>query len=56
MERASEVLGSRERALRWLNSPNRACGGQSPLALLETDLGCKQVEDILGRIVHGVYS
>lgn len=54
--RASEVLGNREKAARWLHTPNRALGGVKPLELLDTDLGSRQVEDILGRIEHGVYS
>lgn len=52
----SEVLGGREQASRWLHTPNRALGGQMPLELLDTDLGSRQVEEILGRIEHGVYS
>ncbi|MFL6193074.1 MAG: antitoxin Xre/MbcA/ParS toxin-binding domain-containing protein [Thermoanaerobaculia bacterium] len=54
--RAAEVLGNREKAARWLHTPNRALGGVKPLELLDTDLGSRQVEDVLGRIEHGVYS
>jgi putative toxin-antitoxin system antitoxin component (TIGR02293 family) len=53
---ASEVLGDAERASRWLHRPNRALGGVAPLALLDTDVGAQQVEQILGRIEHGVFS
>ncbi|MFP5288729.1 MAG: antitoxin Xre/MbcA/ParS toxin-binding domain-containing protein [Thermoanaerobaculia bacterium] len=53
---AANVLGGREEASRWLHAPNRALGGQTPLELLDTDLGSRQVEDVLGRIEHGVYS
>ena len=53
---AEEVLGSRERAAAWLQDPNRALGGPRPLDRLDTDLGARQVEHILGRIAHGVYS
>ena len=53
---AAEVLGGREEASRWLHAGNRALGGQAPLELLDTDLGSRQVEDVLGRIEHGVYS
>jgi len=34
----------------------RALGSVRPLDLLDTDLGAQQVERILGRIEHGVYS
>lgn len=53
---AADVLGGREEASQWLHAPNRALGGQTPLELLDTDLGSRQVEDVLGRIEHGVYS
>lgn len=52
---ATEVLGA-ENGKRWLHTPNRALGGQRPLELLDTDLGTRQVEEVLGRIEHGVYS
>ncbi len=51
-----ETLGTRERAAAWLKRPNRALGGVIPLDLLDSDLGALQVEQILGRISHGVYS
>jgi putative toxin-antitoxin system antitoxin component (TIGR02293 family) len=54
--RVAEVLGSEEKASRWLMTPNRALGGEPPIALLETDLGARQVEDVLGRIEHGIHS
>jgi putative toxin-antitoxin system antitoxin component (TIGR02293 family) len=53
---ASAVLGSERKASRWLHAANRALGGESPLALLDTDLGARQVEEVLGRIEHGIYS
>jgi putative toxin-antitoxin system antitoxin component (TIGR02293 family) len=54
--RAEEVLGDRAAALRWIRKPNRALGGVSPIALLDTDLGLDAVLDVLGRIEHGVFS
>jgi len=53
---AEDVLGSAERAGRWLQKPNRALSATTPLELLKTDVGARQVEEILGRIGHGVYS
>jgi putative toxin-antitoxin system antitoxin component (TIGR02293 family) len=53
---AVEVLGSEKKASRWLHASNRALGGEAPLALLDTDVGARQVEEVLGRIEHGVYS
>ncbi|MGH7324668.1 MAG: type II RES/Xre toxin-antitoxin system antitoxin [Candidatus Rokuibacteriota bacterium] len=54
--RAEEVFGKRQKAAAWLQKPNRALGGATPLDLLDTDLGALEVERILGRIEHGVYS
>ena len=53
---AVEMIGDREKAIAWLGTPNRALGGDRPLDLLDTDLGARMVEDILGRIAYGVYS
>ncbi len=53
---AEESLGGREKAARWLKQPNRALGHAIPLDHLDTELGARQVEDVLGRISHGVYS
>jgi len=53
---ASKVLGDDGKASRWLHTANRALGGKPPLELLDTDLGSRQVEEVLGRIEHGVYS
>ena len=54
--RTEEVLGTAEKAASWLKKPNRALGGAVPLAQLDTDIGARQVEEILGRIEHGLYS
>ena len=50
---ADEFLGDHERAVRWLKHPNRALGGIPPVTALDTELGARQVEDILGRIAYG---
>ena len=50
---ADEFLGDHERAIRWLKRPNRALGSIAPVAALDTELGARQVENILGRIAYG---
>lgn len=50
---ASEYLGDRGRAIRWLKRPNRALGGIAPIATLDTEPGAREVENILGRIAYG---
>ena len=54
--RAADVLGSSEKAERWLKKPNPALGDEVPLRILDTDIGAQQVEAVLGRIEHGVFS
>ena len=53
---AFAVFGTEDRAATWLRRPNRALNGEVPLHLLDTDVGARQIEDILGRIEHGVVS
>ena len=50
---ARETLGDGERASRWLKRSNRALGGIAPIAAIDTELGARQVENILGRIAYG---
>ncbi|MGH2378578.1 MAG: type II RES/Xre toxin-antitoxin system antitoxin [Candidatus Limnocylindria bacterium] len=53
---AARVLGDERKAGSWLRDENVALGGERPIGLLNSDLGARQVEDVLGRIEFGVYS
>lgn len=53
---AEEVLGERRKAAEWLRTPNRGLGNDPPVARMDTDLGARQVEAVLGRIGYGVHS
>lgn len=53
---AVEMIGNTGKAAEWLRTPNRALGGEVPMDQLDTDLGAREVENILGRIAYGVYS
>jgi putative toxin-antitoxin system antitoxin component (TIGR02293 family) len=53
---AVEVLEDREAVARWLKAPQRALDFAIPLELAETDVGARAVEDLLGRMEHGVYT
>lgn len=53
---AIEVLEGEAQAMHWLKRPQMGLGGSTPLALLTTDVGCAEVEKLLLRIEHGVYS
>jgi len=50
------ALGSTMAAGRWLLKPNTALGGAIPLRLLQTDVGARQVEAVLGRALLGGFS
>ena len=51
-----EVLGSIDKARVWLKSPNRALGSEMPLDLLDTEIGARQVEEVLLRLNYGIFS
>ena len=53
---AEEILGDKAKAARWLRRVNQALGGKTPLQTLDTDLGASQVETVLHRVEHGVFS
>ena len=56
MGKAVGVFESEENARKWLNSPQIGLGGAVPLEYADTELGAREVEDLMGRIDHGVYS
>ena len=49
-----QVLGSHDKAKMWLGRESRALGGRVPLSFLDTSYGTRLVEDVLGRLDHGV--
>jgi putative toxin-antitoxin system antitoxin component (TIGR02293 family) len=55
IERATEVIGDRQEAMRWLGTPVRGLDYATPISLLATDEGTQRVNDILGQIEHGVW-
>jgi putative toxin-antitoxin system antitoxin component (TIGR02293 family) len=53
---AGTVLESSERGIAWLGRGQIGLGGKIPFALMTTEAGSDQVEQLLLRIEHGVYS
>jgi len=51
---AEDVLGSPAQATEWMAQSNRSLGGESPNDYAVTDIGAREVEDLLGRIAHGI--
>lgn len=56
MGKAIEVFETEQNARQWLTSPQVGLGGAMPLDYAETEVGAREVEDLLGRIEYGVYS
>jgi putative toxin-antitoxin system antitoxin component (TIGR02293 family) len=56
LERAATVFGSADDAAGWLKEPNLSLGNVAPLEFARSEIGAREVSDLLGRIEHGVYS
>jgi putative toxin-antitoxin system antitoxin component (TIGR02293 family) len=50
---AKHYLGDDDVATRWIKRPNRALGGNAPLDSIDTEVGARAVENVLGRIAYG---
>jgi len=56
LEHATNVFGDIERARAWLKFPQRGLGNAVPLDYAETEVGAREVDDLLGRIEYSVYT
>src|ERR1041385_7998520 len=56
LEHAAKVFGDVEKARAWLKFPQIGLGGAVPLDYAQTEVGAREVDDLLGRIDYGVYS
>jgi putative toxin-antitoxin system antitoxin component (TIGR02293 family) len=43
-------------AVHWLTSPKKALNREAPLLYARTELGAREVEDLIGRLDHGIFS
>ena len=48
--------GDSSSAQNWLRNSNRALGGESPLEASKTEEGSREVENLINRLDHGVFS
>ncbi|WP_454868687.1 type II RES/Xre toxin-antitoxin system antitoxin [Pseudomonas farris] len=55
LEKATDVLGSRELAEQWMVKPARGLDGEIPIDLISNSVGYELVTDFLTRIEYGVY-
>jgi putative toxin-antitoxin system antitoxin component (TIGR02293 family) len=49
------VFGSREKAMRWLETEVPSLDNRTPLSLITSAEGMAEVEDVLGAIEHGAW-
>jgi putative toxin-antitoxin system antitoxin component (TIGR02293 family) len=56
LEHATDVFGDIDKARAWLKHPQYGLGGAVPLDYAETEIGAREVDNLLGRIDYGVYS
>ena len=54
--KAAELFGSKEEAERWFDAPAPALERKKPIELMGSSVGARMVEQLLGRIEHGVYT
>lgn len=54
-EMAAEVFPKKRDRQHWMRKSNMFLDGASPRQKMKTAKGAEQVEQLLGRIKHGVY-
>jgi putative toxin-antitoxin system antitoxin component (TIGR02293 family) len=54
LKRATEVIGTREKAMRWLGTPVRALDYATPISLISSDTGAEWVLATLTNLEHGI--
>ena len=50
-----EVFEDEDATRDWLKTDNPGTAGESPLSYADTEFGAREVENLLGRIDHGVF-
>lgn len=49
------VFGTEEASRSWLKTENPGTAGETPLSYADTEFGAREVENLLGRIDHGIF-
>lgn len=55
-DKAVDVLGNQQFAREWFHTPIPALAMKSPLEYADMELGRREIEHVLGRIEHGIFS
>ena len=56
LKKAEDVFGDAKAAREWLTNSQAGLGNAVPLEFAKTEIGAREVENLLGRIEYGVYS
>ena len=56
LRKAEDVFGNTASAREWLTHQQIGLGNAVPLEFARTEIGAREVENLLGRIEYGVYS
>ena len=56
LDHASAVFDDDQDAVAWFSMTNHALSGETPLSLMDTDAGVRQVDDVLTRVEFGVFA
>ena len=56
LEKAIDVLGSKEEAERWMDRPAIGLDNRKPIDLLASAAGAEEVKNYLIRLEHGVHT
>ncbi len=56
IQQAEELFEDRVETQRWLSTKKTVLGNKTPLEVLGTDFGCRQVEQMLMQAAYGVFS
>ncbi|WP_340106637.1 MbcA/ParS/Xre antitoxin family protein [Rhodohalobacter sp. 8-1] len=53
-DHAYQVFEDADKVARWFSQPNHSLGNKKPLDLAKTEPDARLVEQLLGRIKHGI--
>jgi putative toxin-antitoxin system antitoxin component (TIGR02293 family) len=56
LKKAEDVFGDAKSAREWLTHKQLGLGGAVPIEFAKSEIGAREVENLLGRIEYGVYS
>jgi putative toxin-antitoxin system antitoxin component (TIGR02293 family) len=56
LKKAEDAFGDRASAREWLIQKQTGLAGAVPIEFAKTEIGAREVENLLGRIEYGVYS